>query len=239
MGDLFFPIGIGLILLAVAVSAMGLRNEGFPSSRGALLGTIAVFALVVAATMTTAVINAKDEQQARDEENAAADVAAGEEQKAQQAQQAADVGAPQTANAQSKLDLSAPANGDLAFDPPSLEASAGKVEIDFTNPAPIERRQHRAGRQAARRQRPRLRRRLDEYQRRPAARRLHLLLLRPGPSRGRDGGHAHRRLTAISSPAVVWAASSPRRCHRMRSPTSCLRGTCACASACRAWSCPS
>lgn len=138
MGDLFFPIGIGLILLAVAVSALGLRDEGFPGSHRALLGTIALFALVVAGTMTTAVINAQDEQEARDAENAAADVASGEEEKAKEAQQAADVGAPQTADASSKLDLSAPENGDLAFDPPSLEASAGKVEVDFTNPAPIE-----------------------------------------------------------------------------------------------------
>ena len=138
MGDLFFPIGIGLVVLAVAVSALGLRDEGFPGSRGALLGAIALFALVVAATMTTAVINAGDEQEARDAENAAADVASAEEEKAKQAQQAADVGAPQNANAASKLELSAPENGDLAFDPPSLEASAGKVEIDFTNPAPIE-----------------------------------------------------------------------------------------------------
>jgi plastocyanin len=138
MGDLFFPIGIGLILLAVAVSALGLRDESFPSSRRALLGVVALFVLVVAGTMTTAVINAKDEQQARDEENAAADAASGEEQKAQEAQQAANVGAPQSADASSKLDLSAPENGDLAFDPPSLEASAGKIEIDFTNPAPIE-----------------------------------------------------------------------------------------------------
>ena len=138
MGDLFFPIGIALVVLAVAVSALGLRDDGFPGSRGALLGAIAVFALVVAATMTTAVINAGDEQEAREEENAAADVASGEEEKANEAQQAADVGAPQTADAQSKLELSAPENGDLAFDPPSLEASAGKVEIDFTNPASIE-----------------------------------------------------------------------------------------------------
>jgi len=138
MGDLFFPIGIGLILLAVAVSAIGLRDEGFPGSRGALLGAVAVFALIVAATMATAVINAGDEQEARDAENATADAASAEEEKANEAQQAADVGQPQNADASSKLELSAPENGDLAFDPPSLEASAGKVEIDFTNPAPIE-----------------------------------------------------------------------------------------------------
>jgi plastocyanin len=136
MGDLFFPIGIALVVLAVAVSALGLRNERFPSSRGALAGAIALFAVVVGATMTTAVINAKDEQETR--QNEAADVASGEEELAKQGQQAKEVGQPQGANAQAALELSAPADGTLAFDPPSLEASAGKVEIDFTNPASIE-----------------------------------------------------------------------------------------------------
>ena len=136
MGDLFFPIGIALVVLAVAVSALGLRNDKFPGSRGALAGAIALFAIVVGATMTTAVINAKDEQETR--ENEEADVGSAEEEKANEAQQAGEVGAPQNADAQAALELSAPADGTLAFDPPSLEASAGKVEIDFTNPASIE-----------------------------------------------------------------------------------------------------
>ena len=136
MGDAFFPIGIGLVVVAVAVSALGLRNARFPSSRGALAGAILLFAVVVAATMTTAVINAKDEQETRD--NEAADVASGEEEAANEAQQAEEVGQPQGADAAAALELSAPADGTFAFDPPSLEASAGKVEIDFTNPASIE-----------------------------------------------------------------------------------------------------
>ena len=136
MGDLFFPIGIALVVLAVAVSALGLRDDKFPGSRGALAGAILLFAVVVAATITTAVINAKDEQETR--ENEEADVGSAEEEKANEAQQAGEVGAPQGPDAQAALELSAPADGTLAFDPPSLEAQAGKVEIDFTNPASIE-----------------------------------------------------------------------------------------------------
>jgi plastocyanin len=136
MGDAFFPIGIVLVVIAVVVSALGLRNESFPGSRGALLGAIALFAVVVAATMATAVINAQDEQETR--ENEAADVASGEEEAANEAQQAEEVGQPQGADAAAALELSAPADGTFAFDPSSLEASAGKVEIDFTNPASIE-----------------------------------------------------------------------------------------------------
>jgi plastocyanin len=136
MGDLFFPIGIALVLLAVAVSAIGLRDEGFPGSRAALAGGLALFAVFVAATLTTAVINARDEQQTR--ENEQAGEAAAEQNLGEQAQQAQAVGESAGGAAGGALELSAPEDGTLAFDPDSLSASAGEVEIDFTNPASIE-----------------------------------------------------------------------------------------------------
>jgi plastocyanin len=136
MGDLFFPLGIALVLLAVAVSAIGLRNESFPGSRAALAGGLALFMVFVAATLTTAVINARDEQQTR--ENEQAGEAAAEQNLGKQAQQAEEVGEPAGGAAGAALELSAPEDGTLAFDPGSLSASAGKVTIDFTNPASIE-----------------------------------------------------------------------------------------------------
>jgi plastocyanin len=136
MGDLFFPLGIALVLIAVAVSAFGLRNEGFPGSRAALAGGLALFMVFVAATLTTAVINARDEQQTR--ENEQAGEAAAEQNLGKQAQQAEEVGEPAGGAAGAALELSAPEDGTLAFDPSSLSASAGKVTVDFTNPASIE-----------------------------------------------------------------------------------------------------
>jgi plastocyanin len=136
MGDLFFPIGIVLVLIALTVSAFGLRNEGFPGSRGALAGGLALFAVVVAATLTTAVINARDEQESRENEQAGEEAA--EQELGEEAQQAEEVGEPEGGAAGAALELSAPEDGTLAFEPDSLAASPGKVTIEFTNPASIE-----------------------------------------------------------------------------------------------------
>ena len=54
----FFIAGGILVVLALAVSFFGLRNENFPPSRGAMMAGIALFALVVVGTATAAVINA-------------------------------------------------------------------------------------------------------------------------------------------------------------------------------------
>jgi mono/diheme cytochrome c family protein len=63
----FYVIGGVLVVLALAISAIGMRKPNFPSKRG--LGIVAgVMVLVVAATATAAVIAARDEQQTRLEE---------------------------------------------------------------------------------------------------------------------------------------------------------------------------
>jgi mono/diheme cytochrome c family protein len=71
---LFYVLGIGLVALALIVSAVGLRMEKFPPSKGAMLGATALFATAVIATMAFAWLNAEDEQEHRDEL-----IAAGEE----------------------------------------------------------------------------------------------------------------------------------------------------------------
>jgi plastocyanin len=124
---LFYVVGIVLVVLAVATSALGLRDRRFPGSRGAFAGGFALFILLVVATTTAAVISARDEQEHRENEEAAE---AAEE--AEAGEEAAAGGGATT------LELSAPQDGSLAFDPSSLEAPAGEVTIEFTNPAAIE-----------------------------------------------------------------------------------------------------
>ena len=154
MAELFYPLGIGLTVLAVVVSFLGLKNKDFPGSRGMLAGGIAVFAVLVLATMATGVRNAEEEQDHR--ENEEAEKAAQEAELEKEAGQAEDVGeagggaagaqleedeAAQGAAAAGQsggtVDLTAPEDGSLAFDPTSLEAPAGEVTISFTNPASV------------------------------------------------------------------------------------------------------
>jgi len=136
MGEVFYFVGIGVTLLAVAVSFLGLRNKDFPGSRGALLGGIALFVLLVGVTAATAVINARDEAETR--ENEEASVAAEEATLENEAQQGEEVGEPGGGAAGAALELTAPEDGTFAFDPDALDAAAGEVAITFTNPASIE-----------------------------------------------------------------------------------------------------
>jgi plastocyanin len=131
----FYVIGIALVVAALGVSALGLRNRSFPPTRAALAGGVALFVVLVGATTTAAVINARDEQEHRENELAAEAAEEQEAAKEEQAQEAGETGGGEGASA---LELSAPADGSLAFEPESLEASAGEVTIDFQNPASVE-----------------------------------------------------------------------------------------------------
>jgi mono/diheme cytochrome c family protein len=76
---LFFVIGLSLVALALVVSALGLRMEKFPPSKGALVAGTGLFAAVVLGTVVFAWLNAEDEQEHRIEQ-----IAAGEELSPQQ-----------------------------------------------------------------------------------------------------------------------------------------------------------
>ena len=54
----FYIAGGLLVALALALSAIGVRSETFPRSRGAQLGVIGLAVILVAAAMSTAVITA-------------------------------------------------------------------------------------------------------------------------------------------------------------------------------------
>src|SRR4051794_40207081 len=63
---MFYVLGIGLVVVALVVSAIGLRSERFPS--GPLMTvSLLIFLGLVLSTMTFAVLNAQDEQKDRQE----------------------------------------------------------------------------------------------------------------------------------------------------------------------------
>jgi mono/diheme cytochrome c family protein len=86
---LFYVFGIALVVCALAVTAVGLRFESFPPSRGALVGIVVVFAALVGATATFAWMNAEDEQSEHAAEHAEERAAALEEATAAEGEETA------------------------------------------------------------------------------------------------------------------------------------------------------
>lgn len=84
--ELFYWIGGVLAVLAVVTSFFGLREKDFPGTRGQMLGTLAVFFVLVLGATTYAVVNARDEQEHRDEELAAESEEATQESQAEELQ---------------------------------------------------------------------------------------------------------------------------------------------------------
>jgi plastocyanin len=119
---LFYVFGIALVLSALALSALGLRSESFPTSQIVLAGVVAYFALLVGATSTFAVLNAREEQRVRDAEHA------------EEAAQAAET----EAAGEQTVRVSSPADGALIFEPDKLAAKAGPVTIEYDNPSPVD-----------------------------------------------------------------------------------------------------
>jgi uncharacterized membrane protein HdeD (DUF308 family) len=68
---LFFVCGIALAVSAVVVSFIGLRVKSFPGKAGPLV--VLVFAVLIGATTTFAVLHAKDEDKAKAAELSKAD----------------------------------------------------------------------------------------------------------------------------------------------------------------------
>ncbi len=145
----FFIAGAILVVLALIVSFIGLRNENFPSSRGAMTAGIGLIALVVVGTAAAAVINARDEQEHRRAELAheAGEESAEAEQTgtegpagaSEEEQQTAQEGQQQQeqAGGGETLEVSSPEDGGLSFEPPELEAAPGEVTVDYENPSSV------------------------------------------------------------------------------------------------------
>ena len=165
---LFYVCGGILAVSAVTVSFVGLKLKNFPGK--ALPLVILWFAIFVGGATTFAVVNGKDEQQARaaELEQAGEEVEKSETSgpfeegqegaeggESEQGEKEAEEGAegsvheeeavgPSEGSKEAKeggagttLQLEASPTA-LEFDTTNLEAKAGKVTIDFTNPAPLE-----------------------------------------------------------------------------------------------------
>jgi plastocyanin len=142
---LFFVLGITLILAALALSAAGLRSKDFPSP-AVFRALVPLFAVLVGATATFAVLNANANTEEREKNNEAAKRV--HEQGSQTGVQQADNpdattgSAPSSAAAKPSapaetLKVSSPATGELKYDPSTLDAKAGNVTIDYDNPSPV------------------------------------------------------------------------------------------------------
>ena len=151
-GDLFFVIGIVLVIAAVAIAFVGIRGaERFPPNRALLVGVTALFAAIVATTMAFAVVKSKDEQDKRNEELAKEEALPENEDQnappaatpggAPEASEGGNQQEPQTPAAQTPttetLDVSSPEDGGLVFEPNGLEAKPGNLTIDYDNPSPV------------------------------------------------------------------------------------------------------
>ena len=148
MGDVFYIVGIGLTVAALALSFVGLRSERFPPSRAAFAAVLGFMGALVVATCAFAVVLAREEQEHREEERAleAEEAAAEAEEDAAAADEAP--GEPpeapsgggeveQEPAAAEPVEVSSPADGSLVFEPDTLTAPAGIVEISYTNPSPV------------------------------------------------------------------------------------------------------
>jgi plastocyanin len=144
---LFFVLGITLIVAALALAAAGLRNKDFPSP-AMFRVLVPFFALLVGATATFAVLNANANPEEREHNSEAAKrvLAQGSQtgvQEADNPDQTATTGsappspAAKPSGPSETLKISSPADGSLKYDPSTLDAKAGNVTIDYTNPSPV------------------------------------------------------------------------------------------------------
>jgi plastocyanin len=141
---LFYALGITLVLTALVVSAVGLKYESFPQSRGVMLGVIALFVALVGGTATFALLNSRDEQHKTEEEQAA-------ETSTESTAPSSTAGSTTTGSETSSgsstttaakgpggtVKISADPSGQLAFQQKAVSSKPGAVKIDFTNQSPV------------------------------------------------------------------------------------------------------
>ena len=131
-GNFFFVVGIVLVIAAVGLAFLGIReSDRFPASRALMVGGIVLFAAVVATTMAFAVVKSNDEQDKRNAELAK------EEPQPEASGTTQGTGATGATGATESLDVSSPADGGLAFEPNGLMAKPGNVTITYDNPSPV------------------------------------------------------------------------------------------------------
>jgi plastocyanin len=122
-----FYVCAGLLAVwAVFVSmALGIRMPEFPGRLGGQRGVMAISAVLVLATTSTAVITSGPRAQAKSSTPPASGSPAGG-------------AASSAAGASTKLALSADPKGAFAYDTKRLSAKAGAVSVTLTNSSPLE-----------------------------------------------------------------------------------------------------
>jgi len=137
---IFYIVGGVLAASAVVVSFIGLRVESFPGRFAPLV--FLWFAILVGGATTFAVLNGKDEQEARAAEVETAGEEFTEAEKSPVESGEAEGGAKAKPEAKAKgpggtLKLAADPT-QIAFDTTTLTSKPGKVTIDFDNPSALE-----------------------------------------------------------------------------------------------------
>jgi plastocyanin len=142
--DVFYFAGIGLVIAALVIAYVGIRGAAtFPPSRPLLAAGIAVFAVIVGATMAFAIDLSEEEQAHREGELAEEEQAAGAEAPAEETpagQPQASEGGEQQAPAatETTLAVSSPEDGSLVFEPSGLEVKPGNLSLTYTNPSAVQ-----------------------------------------------------------------------------------------------------
>ncbi|MEJ7875428.1 MAG: plastocyanin/azurin family copper-binding protein [Solirubrobacterales bacterium] len=138
MSELFYVFGGALTVMAVVLAFGGMRGEGFPS-RSFMIGGLGLMAFLVVGSAAFAVVLSREEHEVREveiaeyrEEQAAEEEAAAGAEGAEEEEPTAPDVQPTDA-----LALTSPEPGDLMFDPTTLEAEAGEVTINYTNPSEV------------------------------------------------------------------------------------------------------
>ena len=115
----FYVSGGVLAAWAVALSVIGLRRPEFPGTQAASRATMAITAVLVLATMATAVTTAGEPEHREEAAERPASPVQGQH------------------GGGATLEVSADPGGQLAYEQKSLTANAGRIEIDFVNRAAV------------------------------------------------------------------------------------------------------
>jgi plastocyanin len=136
---MFYALGITLVVAALVVSAIGLKFENFPSSRGVLVGVLMVFAALVGATAVFAVRNAQKEQADQIAEKAAETTSTptGTTGATTTTSSTSTTPTNPSAGPGGTVKISADPTGQLAFQQKSVSSKPGSVTVDFTNQSPV------------------------------------------------------------------------------------------------------
>ena len=117
----FYVMGGILVSWAVVLSAIGLSQADFPGSAGRARAVMAISAVLVLGTVTSAVAtSSKPESESHAEAPAAPSSGVG------------------GGGGGATVKVNADPTGQLKFEQSSLKAKAGKVTIEFDNPSPID-----------------------------------------------------------------------------------------------------